>query len=276
MDMTIAIADCWTTVAPSWDRLRDHVEAMKPDLTARLIDGVRPLAGQQVLELGAGSGELARRLAAAAGPDGSVLASDLAEGMVEVLRRYLAGLPTVTVEQLDAGAIALPDDSVDVVVFRMGLMLIPQPEVALGEIHRVLRPGGRLGVATWGTAPANPWMTTVGMAAMMHGLVQGGPPTGPGGPFSLADHEHVAALVRGAGFSDVSVEGIASSTLLEPERHLDLVGALAPPLAAALNAATPEQRAAVAKTVGELTAQYREDGGVRLPSSAVLCVARAA
>ncbi len=272
--MTIAITDCWTTVAPNWDRLRHDVEAMKPDLTARLIDGVRPLAGQRVLELGAGSGELAVRLAAAAGPDGSVLASDIAAGMVDVLRKHLAQLPTVQVSRLDAAAIALPDDSVDVVVFRMGLMLVPQPEVALAEIHRVLRPGGRLGLATWGTAQANPWMTTVGMAAMMHGLVQGGPPVGPGSPFSLADHDHLEAMVRSAGFAEVSVEGVESSTLLEPQRHLDVVGALAPPLAAALAAATPEQRAAVAGTVGELTAQYREEGGVRLPSSAVLCLAR--
>jgi len=112
------------------------------------------------------------------------------------------------------------------------------------------------------------------MAAMMHGLVQGGPPTGPGGPFSLADHEHVAALVRGAGFDEVTVEGVESRTLLEPQRHLEVVGALAPPLAAALSAATPEQREAVAKTVGELTAQYREDGGVRLPSLMVGWVVR--
>ena len=44
---------------------------------------------------------------------------------------------------------------------------------------------------------------------------------------------------------------------------------------AALGNATPEQRAAVAGTVGELTSQYREGAGVRLPSSTVLCVARA-
>jgi SAM-dependent methyltransferase len=274
--MTVSVADCWTTMAPEWDRLRPDVEEMKPDLTARLLNGVRPLAGQRVLELGAGTGELALRLAAAAGPDGSVLASDIADGMVEVLRRHLAGHTTIEVDRIDANDIPLPDDSVDVVVFRMGLMLIPVPEVALHEIHRVLRPGGRVGIAVWGTAPANPWMTSVGMAAMMHGLVQGGPPVGPGGPFSLADHDELAALVRNAGFTDISVSSVDSTRLYEdPARHIEVVGALAPPLAAALGRATPGQRAAVARTVGELTSQYREDDGVRLPSSAVLCLARA-
>ena len=274
--MTVTVADCWTTMAPEWDRLRADVEEMKTDLTARLLDGVLPLAGQRVLELGAGTGELAARLAAAVGPDGSVLASDIADGMVAVLRRHLAGHATVEVERIDASDISLPDDSVDVVVFRMGLMLMPAPEVALREIRRVLRPGGRVGIAVWGSAQANPWMTSVGMAAMMHGLVQGGPPVGPGGPFSLADHDGLAALVRDVGFTDVSVTGVDSTRLYQdPARHIEVVGALAPPLAAALGNATPEQRAAVAGTVGELTSQYREGDGVRLPSSTVLCLARA-
>jgi SAM-dependent methyltransferase len=248
---------------------------MKPDLTARLLNGVRPLAGQRVLELGAGTGELAVRLAAAAGPEGRIVATDLADGMVEVLRRHLAGHDTIEVARIDASDIALPDDSVDVVVFRMGLMLVPAPEAALREIRRVLRPGGRVGLAVWGTAQANPWMTSVGMAAMMHGLIQGGPPVGPGSPFSLADHDQLAALVRDAGFTDVGVSAVDSTRLYDdPARHIEVVGALAPPLAAALRGATPEQRAAVARTVAELTSQYREGAGVRLPSSAVLCLAR--
>jgi SAM-dependent methyltransferase len=273
---TIDVAQCWTTIAPEWDRLRADVEAMKPELSERLLTGVGPLAGRRVLELGAGTGALAQRLADAVGPDGTVLASDVAEGMVALLAKHLGGRPTIDVARIDACDIPLPDGSVDVVVFRMGLMLIPTPEVALGEIRRVLRPGGRLGVAVWGTAPANPWMTSVGMAAMMHGLVSSGPPVGPGGPFSLADPDRLATLVRDAGFGEVRVTAVDSSRLYpNAGRHVEVVSALAPPLSAALRTATPEQRAALATTVADLTAQYREGDGVRLPSSALLCVARA-
>ena len=272
--MTVTVADGWTAMAPEWDRLRIEVEAMKPELTARLLNGVGPLAGKRVLELGAGTGELAVRLATAAGPAGSVLASDVADGMVDVLRKHVAGHGTITVDRIDACEVPLPSESIDVVVFRMGLMLIPTPEVALTEIRRVLRPGGRVGIAVWGTAQANPWMTSVGMAAMMHGLVQGGPPVGPGGPFSLADPERLRGLLRAAGFTDVSVATIDSTKLYEdPRRHVEVVGALSPPLAAALRAASDEQRTAVLRTVGELTAQYREGNGVRLPSSALLALA---
>lgn len=69
----------------------------------------------------------------------------------------------------------------------MGLMFTPQPAVALAEIRRVLRVGGRFAALTWAGIEHNPWMTCVGMAAMMNGVVAGGPPVGPGGIFSLGD-----------------------------------------------------------------------------------------
>ena len=51
----------------------------------------------------------------------------------------------------------------------------------------MLRADGRFAAATWGPMEHNPWMTCVGMAAMVSGIVSGGPPVGPGGIFSLGD-----------------------------------------------------------------------------------------
>jgi SAM-dependent methyltransferase len=264
----------WSDVAPDWDRRRRDVELMKAELTRQLITGLGPLTGGRVLELGAGTGELAARVAEAVGPQGSVVASDIADGMVALLHARLDGLANVEVVQLDATDIALPPESVDVVVFRMGLMLVPEPEAALREIRRVLRPGGRLAVAVWGAPQDNPWMTAVGMAAMMQGLVQGGPPVGPGGPFSLADPVDLEKRVRGAGFTQVNVTPIDSTRVFaDSDEHVDVVLALSPPLAAAVKSASAEQVAAVRSTVAGLDEQYRVDGGVRLPSRSLLCIA---
>lgn len=264
----------WSAAAPQWDRNRAEVEAMKTELTDRLIRGVGPLERRRVLELGAGTGELAARLADAAGPSGAVAASDAAPGMVELLRARLGGLPNVEVMRIDAASIPLPNESVDVVVFRMGLMLMPEPDVALQEMRRVLRPGGKIAVAVWGGPQDNPWMVTVGMAAMMQGLVSGGPPVGPGGPFSLADPVDLEKRVRGAGFSDVTVTTVdATRRFTDAEHHLRVVGALAPQLAGALARASTEQLAGVRQTVADLTAKYRTDDGLDLPSRALLCLA---
>jgi SAM-dependent methyltransferase len=261
-------------MAPEWDRHRDDVELMKAELTGQLIDAIGPLDGRRVLELGAGTGELAARLAAGVGATGSVLATDIAEGMVQLLHRRLDGLPNVEVAAVDATAIPLPTGSVDVVVFRMGLMLVPEPEDALREIRRVLKPGGRLAAAVWGPPQENPWMTAVGMAAMMHGLVQGGPPVGPGGPFSLADPIDLEKRARGAGFTGVTVTAIDSTrAFADSDEHVDVVLALSPPLAAAVRNAPRQKVAAVRSTVAGLDAQYVGEDGVRLPSQSFLCVA---
>ena len=264
----------WSAMAPHWDARRDDVEAMKAELTRRLLDRIAPLAGQRVLELGAGTGELAARLADAVGPTGSVLATDVATGMVELLAKRLAAYPNASVAELDAVELGLEPDSVDVVVFRMGLMLVVEPERALAGIRRVLRPGGRFATAVWGGPHENPWMTTVGMAAMMHGLVHGGPPIGPGGPFSLADPADLEKRVRDAGFADVTVERVESTRrFANSAEHVDTVLALSPQLGQVLGAATAEQVESVRAQVAALTAQFQRPDGLHVPTTSLLCVA---
>jgi SAM-dependent methyltransferase len=262
----------WSTMAPQWDRHRNDVEAMKSELTDRLLAAIAPLAGRRILELGAGTGELAARLAELAGPGGTVVASDVADGMVALLEARLAGVAEV--DRLDAADTGLPAESVDVVVFRMGLMLMTEPDMALREIRRILRPGGQVAVAVWAGPRDNPWMTSVGMAAMMHGLVSGGPPVGPGGPFSLADPEDLEKRFRNAGFAEVSIETVDSTRhFADAESHLAMVQALSPHLSGAIDAATAEQAAALRATLAGLTTQYRSGDGLRLPSRALLAIA---
>jgi hypothetical protein len=115
-------------------------------------------------------------------------------------------------------------------------------------------------------------MTTVGMAAMMHGLVQGGPPIGPGGPFSLADAGDLEQRVRAAGFADVTVERVQSTRhFASTADHVAMVAALSPGLGDALNAATPEQLDGVRGQVAALTAPFQGPDGLHLPTTALLC-----
>ena len=273
--MTTEVCVDWSEVAANWTRMSDQVEQMKAAVTERLLADAGPLAGRRVLELGAGTGSLAVRIAELVRPGGSLLASDVADGMVDAIRHTVADRPAVEVTRIDANAIPLDADSFDVVVFRMGLMLLPDPEPALTEIRRVLRADGVFAAAVWGGPQDNPWLTTVGMAAMMHGLVQGGPPVGPGGPFSLADPVDLEKRVRGAGFSDVTVSVIdAVRHFASPDEHFDTVATLSPPLAAAIAAATDVQRAMMRETVAGLTAQYRDADGLHLPLRALVAIAR--
>jgi ubiquinone/menaquinone biosynthesis C-methylase UbiE len=269
------VIETWSQVAAAWDRNADFVERIKAPVTDRLLELLQLRPGDRVLELGAGPGALGARLAALVGPDGRVIVSDIATGMVEAAKQRLAGVPGVEVLQLDASATGLPAESQDAVVIRMGLMLVPDPVSATTEIHRLLVDGGRAGIVVWAAPEHNPWMTSLGMAAMIHGLVAGGPPTGAGGVFSLGDADVLAKTVETAGFASVDVEQIAVTVPFpDLDAYVAYITSMAGPLAQALAAASDDQLAAVRSTVAELAARFRhEDGGYGLPGLAHLAVA---
>lgn len=269
-----SVADDWSAVAEAWDDSAEYVERHSTDATAALVERLDVRPGDRLLELAAGPGTLGATWSALVGSTGRVVLSDIAPGMVDVARRRNATCVNVEHALVDASDIAWPDGSFDVVACRMGLMFTPDPRVALREIRRVLAPGGRFGSLTWGGVDRNPWMTCVGMAAMMNGLIAGGPPIGPGGIFSLSDPSHVADLVDAAGFRGVAVDVIPTTFRSESiETHVARVGALAGPLASVLAAATPEQLDALHATAAQLAADHVTDEGVALPGEALLVTA---
>lgn len=266
----------WSQVADAWDAHRSHVEQMKQQLTDALVDGLRLEPGASVLELGAGTGELALRLADAVGPSGRVHATDAAAGMVELIARTTRSRPQVTTGVVDATDTGLPAAAYDAVVFRMGLMLLEQPEQALTECRRVLRPGGRLALAVWDAPEHNPWLLALGMSAMMHGVAKGGPPTAPGGVFSLASADQLEKLLAGSGFSEVTVQAVPTPCrFATADEHFETVSALAGPLRTLLAAAPAETLAAVRATAADILAPHRTHDGYVVPGQALLAVGRA-
>ena len=265
----------WSAVAAAWDANVDDVDDHSIAATEALLDRVAVQPGDRVLELAAGPGSLGPTWSRLVGTTGTVVVSDIAPSMVDVAQRRNAALGNITVTVLDASAIDQPDASFDVVACRMGLMFAPEPSVAFAEIHRVLAPGGRLGALTWGALEHNPWMTCVGMAAMINGLIAGGPPTGPGGIFSLGDSDQLKTLVATAGFMDVMVEEIAIIFRAENiDAHIERVSSLAGPLAAILQRASVEQQAAMRRTATDLAAAHLTTKGLEIPGRALLVSAR--
>ncbi len=268
-------AQAWSGVADAWDANVDGVDEHSIEATTTLLARVAVQRGDRVLELAAGPGSLGTMWSQLVGPHGTVVVSDVAPGMVEVARRRNAALGNVENAVIDATAIDRPDASFDVVACRMGLMFTPDPSIAFAEIARVLGPDGRLGALTWSAIQHNPWMTCVGMAAMMNGLVAGGPPTGPGGIFSLGDPVELELLAKRAGFVDVAVEAIDITFRADTvDEHIDRVGSLAGPLAAVLKAASPDQLAALRRTAADLAAPYLGADGLQIPGQALLVSGR--
>lgn len=265
-------AEAWSRVSAAWEAHAKGIEQTNGTATSVLLELAAIESGDRVLELGAGTGHFAVHLADLVGRDGSLVASDISPSMVELVGQKLVGLPQATAEVIDAAAIPGPAEAYDVVVSRMGLMFVTEPLQAFQEIRRVLQPGGRLAAAVWAAPGRNPWMTAVGMAAVMNGVLSGPLPTAPGGPFSLGDPEQLEKLARDAGFLDVRVEAAEYTRHYESaEEHFNMVRVLAPPIAAALESATSEQVEAVGRSAEEFIAPYASsDGGYDLPACALV------
>ncbi len=146
-----------------WDRAAARYDASWQRSLAvahrRLFDRLRLRSGDRVLDVACGTGGLACELAAAVGPAGQVVGIDLSQAMVDAAkaRAAKAGLRNTCFDRMDAQALTMPDAAFDVVTCCFGLMYLPDPEQALAQMRRVLRPGGRLGLAVWGERHCCAW-----------------------------------------------------------------------------------------------------------------------
>jgi SAM-dependent methyltransferase len=261
----------WQTMAAGWEQRREEIEKVAAPVTEWMVQAVDPKPGDTVLELAAGPGDVGFAAAPLLGAEGRLISSDFSSAMVDVARRRAAelGLGNVDHEVLDAEDIALEDDSVDGVLCRFGFMLMPDPEAAVAEARRVLRPGGRLALAVWSTAVRNPWVAIAGRIFDDLGLA---PPPEPGAPgmFVFADDERLRGLLEGAGFRAERIEDVPVLFEFEDvDAYIAGARQTGGMFARIWGDASDEQRDAIATRLAEDFAPFAVDGGYGLPGVAV-------
>jgi ubiquinone/menaquinone biosynthesis C-methylase UbiE len=271
--------DSWSRAAGAWDRRQAELREQTEPVARWLVDALDPQPGAQLLELAAGPGETGFMAVARVGPDGSLICSDQSEEMVAVARARAAelGLDNVELRVLDAQRLDLESASVDAVLCRWGYMLMADRDAALRETHRVLRPGGRLALATWDTPDRNMWIAAPVLQLVARGaftLPQPGEPS----PFSMADQEQVARDLDRAGFHDVHVQRLEyANGYADFGSYWELIIDFAAPVADALAKLDQETVAAVREDVRKALAPFLQADGrsLSIPSSAVVAHARA-
>jgi SAM-dependent methyltransferase len=158
-----------------------------------LVGAAAPDAGDRVLDVAAGTGNVAMQAAARGA---RVTACDISPRMVQ-LGRARTG-PAVEWIEADVEDLPLPDATVDVILSAFGVIFAPRPEVALSELHRVLAPGGRLGLTAW---------TVDGWIAERARIVREFVPPDPTAPDTLSWGDTVVLERRlSTEFSDVRIE----------------------------------------------------------------------
>ncbi|WP_159587273.1 class I SAM-dependent methyltransferase [Chelativorans xinjiangense] len=150
------------SVDPSFDivdrtraELADLIDLQMAPLGLAAINALGPMQGKTILDVGCGAGQTTLQLAERAGNSGRVVGVDIAPAVLMVARARSNHLPAVSLQQADAAQLSLPDQSVDFVYSRFGVMFFADPIHAFGNLRRMLRSGGRIGFVCWRSIQEN-------------------------------------------------------------------------------------------------------------------------
>lgn len=257
-----------------WAELQVQLDLTLAPLGLAAIEraGLKP--GEQVVDLGCGTGDTSLELAARVGPAGSVLGLDISQPMLEVARSRGAGQPNLQFLEADA-ANWQPAHQASLLFSRFGVMFFPEPHAAFAHLRQVL-PTSRLVFVCWRAPGANPWLDSPRIAA--EGLLTV-PPTVPRapGPFAFAESQYVRELLEGAGWRNVGIEPderpitIAGGELEDAVRFGSKIG----PAASALAGADAATRAAFRDRLREIMTGYLSGGLVQMPAATWIVTAEA-
>jgi SAM-dependent methyltransferase len=273
------LAGMWSRVAGGWAQHAGYADARGAQCADRMLELAQVGAGDRVLELACGPGGLGFAAAERVGPGGEVVLTDVAEEMtaIAVARGAELGLGNVAFRRRDLERIEEPDASYDVVLCREGLMFALEPDRAVAEIRRVLRPGGRAAVAVWAARERNPWLGLMMDVVSAH---TGAPVPPPGipGPFALGDGGELRRLFDDAGLADVRVGELAVP--LQTASFDEWWGrtmALAGPLSAILAAMPEESVQALRERARAAVRPYETAaGGLDFPGETLIAAGRRA
>ena len=223
--------------------------------------GVQP--GQRALDVACGTGVVTRVLAERVGSHGHVVGFDLNAGMLAAAHAATTNA-NVTWREGDVANMPFLDGSLHVVVCQQGLQFFPDKPAALREMRRVLAPGGRLALSVWRSIDNTPGFHVLEeKLALRIGNERAALP-----PFSLGDGQLLRALVTGAGFLEVRVEGDVKLTrFLTAEHFVRSVVGGAPSMLGDLAAQGPDVLDTIVSEVAAATRGYLDDEGWASPQA---------
>jgi SAM-dependent methyltransferase len=259
-----------------WVTEQTRIDRMMAEVTDAALAAAAPRPGENVLDLGCGTGTTTLRLAEAVRPTGRVLGIDISEQQLALARQRMAAAgANVELVLDDAATHDLAPESFDLCFTRFGVMFFADPVAAFRNIRRAMKPSGRLLLVVFRSGAENPWATAV-VAAIGH-LVPPPPLPGPEdpGPFSWSDTARVKRILNGAGFHDVVLTPLdlsfhLASDAIEAAEFATFIGQ-----GARLLQGQPDETLKAARVaLAEFFKDHEGPNGVSLPGALWLVSAR--
>jgi ubiquinone/menaquinone biosynthesis C-methylase UbiE len=253
----------WDLAAAAYEPLwRSQLAGAQTELIARA--GLRP--GERVLDVACGTGLVALTAARTIGPRGSVLGIDLSGTMIDAARRqaHEVQASNATFARMDAEKLDLPDAGFDVVLCALGLMYMPKSQLAMCEMRRVLRPGGRMVLAVWGERSRCGWsalfpIVDAEVASEVCPLF-----------FSLGHQDTLARLCTEAQLEVVDSHRIAATLIYADVCEACNAAFVGGPVALAWSRFSTVVRARVSARYAEAIEPWRRGVGYEIPAEFVI------
>ena len=182
-----------------------------------LLDRLDPPTGSAALDIACGPGTVSRILAQRVGRDGHIVATDISPAMLDIARSKPVTPDAATIEWVEASAapLPMPDAAFDIVTCQQGLQFFPDKVGALAEMRRVLRGGGRAGVAVWTRVEDQIFGY---LRDAIAGVLSAELADRYLGPFLLSGDD-AADYARSAGFENITLERVTLPAVLPGGAH---------------------------------------------------------
>lgn len=274
----------WNEVAGSkWVANQVRLDRLMAPLSAALLTAAAPQAGEKIVEIGCGCGDVTLQIAALGG-GGRILAVDISRPMLahaEARQKALTGdLAPIDWVAADAMTYAFPPDN-DLVLSRFGVMFFDDKPRAFANLRAALAPGGRFAFICWRPRAQVEWMQ-LPLDWIAPVLPMPEETTGEPGPFGLADDAATVLLLEAAGFTDVTAEKVDCPLVMgdgaTPDAAVQDAMALlgqAGPTSRHIAEAEPEPRRAAIDLLKQHLAERVQDGRVLLEGACWIYAGRA-
>jgi len=231
-----------------------------------LLEIVTPNPGDSVLDVACGPGTVAREAAHLVGPAGRVTGVDISPAMLAVARSWPPDPGAAPIEYIESSAteMLVPDAAFDLVYCQQGMQHMSDPAAALREMHRALKPNGRLGLAAWTTSPFSLFRRIVSK------YVETEHPSNFGG-----EPAELRRALEAAGFRDVEIHTRQVTAVFEGGVEQALLIASSTSTGPAIAAMPPGQQQHVLDEIRHELDRLVVDGAVHLPSESNIASARA-
>jgi ubiquinone/menaquinone biosynthesis C-methylase UbiE len=239
----------------------------------RALDALVVVRGARVLDVACGTGVFGRLAAHVVGPGGRVVGIDPSAIAVSTARR-IDPTSIVDWQQWDDDSLPFANGTFDVVACQHALHRFPDPLLIVEEMRRVLAPGGRLGIITWGPIEENPAFAAQLDATVKAGLDASDVVDALLDAFAWHRPEDLEQLAARAGLVDISCQSVRLLAALPRVAEWVRVYPSLPPLSEVWDHCDQQTRLQFLTRATELLRPFEHDSVLRVQASSRLLVAR--